>query len=482
MFLSNHFSLEHRPPVPTLQPQQSNIPRINSFLGVSPENYVVSMSLRDLNDGREMPANTNAYVTANCIRGVRKVTSNDWRTYAISCNPDIVFSLSDTPFTSPPYSQKRLTKNIERSAIWLADMLRNSDSEVRPANVFVQMAGGASASARNAFAESLLEVLHGKDADAVRPLKCLDEGVAGYVFDMVPLELAQGSQARPLDPSTTTALLRASLGPLPSWKPRLATSVRGPHDMLRLVRDVGIDLFDMKWAQRAADIGVALDFTFPVPKISSDYQSTRRRDLGHNLYDTIYREDFTSFTYDPALQLSGTCGCAACSPTSVPRSEVIQHSSVDGSAAEIVSKSSPYTKAFVHHLLHTHEMSAHSLLAMHNITIMDSFFAGIRTIIAQNDASLFASEMEKFFEVYAEDTDEGKMQDMHLNIFEVAAKAWEEVELLRGKGRLARENEREKAESAAVANALLKQEMEEKGIENASPEDADLAGEFTTAS
>ncbi|KAJ3996306.1 tRNA-guanine(15) transglycosylase-like protein [Lentinula boryana] len=465
--------LEHKPPVPTFQPQQGQSPRINSFLRFSEDDYLLSVSLRDPGDGRKMPANTNTFVTANCIRGVRKVTPNDWRSYMIPCNPDIVFSLSDIPLTPPPYSQKRLTKSIERSALWLADILRPSESisdtrnaRPNPSNVFVQMAGSASAPARSAFADSLVEILHSQEAIAIQPLKCLDEGVAGYVFDMVPLRLAlKGVGDVSPDSLTFKSLFQASLSALPRNKPRLVTSVRGPHETLRLIRDVGIDLFDTHWAQQAANFGVALDFSFPTPSTGSG-----KRDLGHNLYDAMYTRDFTSIMGTRDTIPPTSCLCAACSPYSTPSSEIISHSSVDGHSIGSDSPSPPYTKAFLHHLLHTHEMSAYSLLVMHNITVMDAFFAGIRDLIPQNGTSLFQAEIQRFFETYVEDTDRDNTTggDESSNVFKAGEKAWAEVELLRGKGRLTRESEKEKAESAAAANEVLKKEMKEKGVEGGS--------------
>ena len=84
-----------------------------------------------------------------------------------------------------------------------------------------------------------------------------------------------------------TELLRASLDPLPADKLRIVNSPASPHEILRLIRDVGIDLIDAAWAQRAADIGIALDFHFPVPTPSSNNcpppraRDGGRRDLGH---------------------------------------------------------------------------------------------------------------------------------------------------------------------------------------------------------
>ncbi|EGO03315.1 hypothetical protein SERLA73DRAFT_174758, partial [Serpula lacrymans var. lacrymans S7.3] len=229
------------------------------------------------------------------MRGVRKVTPAAWRTYVQAMRPDIVFALTDTPFTPPPYSQKRITKSIERSTAWLMDILRpiqqwdtpqpasKSSSKALPSststaifspnasnqrsgpdhpfNVFVTMAGGISIPAREAFSHALVE-------KAVKPLTRLDDGVAGYVFDLSPLRVAlvdsitptftQGSngadkpseelEQKKVSIDLLSPLMHASLAPLSSDKPRLVTAVSSPHEILRLIRDVGVDVFDAKWA------------------------------------------------------------------------------------------------------------------------------------------------------------------------------------------------------------------------------------------
>jgi hypothetical protein len=49
-------------------------------------------------------------------------------------------------------------------------------------NLLVQMAGGTCLPARKAFSDSLLECLYGPEADAIKPLTTLDEGVRGLHF------------------------------------------------------------------------------------------------------------------------------------------------------------------------------------------------------------------------------------------------------------------------------------------------------------
>lgn len=432
--------------------------------------------------------------------------------------------MSDVPFNSPPHSQKRISKSIERSAQWLTTILvplrlpltaevqdnqaNNSTSEnllqnlplaLAPRlNVFVHMVGGIKSVARSAFARALLDPLEPKDKELTQ-LETLDEGVSGYVFDLVPMRTAllaeqmdtmAASQLSHPSPSTISCsvmdsfapLIRASLQDLPVTKPRLVNTAYSPHEMLRLIRDTGVDLFDTYWGQQAATWGVALDFRFPIPSDWDQQQApieqTVKHQIGHNLYEERYAHDFTSLTgfildgleyskrqQDPRLSSHignsptehALCSCAACSPTW--SNHPLVHCKVDdtGPAGGTQELASPYTRAYVHHLLHTHEMSAHALLVMHNLTVMDAFMSGVRSVLEKeqdlglhdsrpddkevqapepdntlsqgNNLSLFAIEIGRFEKIY----------DAGLQILDEARACWADVDLARGKGRLARE-------------------------------------------
>lgn len=354
------------------------------------------------------------------------------------------------------------------------------------------MPGDTSKAARRAFSDTLLETLYAKDAEQVKPYKRLDDAVTGYTFDLVPLrasilspsianEEEQQPNRRTLDtrpftrPNTDfvlpefVELIRSSLEPLPPEKSRIVTGASSPHEVLRLVSDVGIDLFDAAWAQKAADWGIALDFTFPAsaelssgPKVRED----GKRDIGHNFYSSDYAMDFGRFaaSYSDGASQSGgvVCPCIACSPCSPV--EQLTHSEVDVllRPSEPVKCDPPFTRAYLHHLLHTHEMSAHSLLAAHNIAVAEAFFTSVRALLAEcsphthhphehphgayhpdvysDSATIavvseeanfepFKREVERFFEVY----------DSHVRLFEEGKRDWITVDYARGKGRLARE-------------------------------------------
>ncbi|KAF8630572.1 hypothetical protein AX17_005384 [Amanita inopinata Kibby_2008] len=491
--------VERNPPVPTLQRGKQPL---HTFLGFKPTQHVLAMSLRDPADGRDMPPNGNNHVSVYCLRGVRKVSPSEWRSHVLACQPDVVVALSDIPFTNPPYSQKRLTKSIDRSTSWLIDLLRpivpesnSGNGNTDRLNVLVHMAGGTNISARRAFSDGLVEMLDGKEAEQVAPLHSLDEGVIGYDFDLVPLRVAlEASMKKAEDPGTLDSqnqlndlvnstieqnshrssyqryistqdlipLINASLAPLPTFKLRVVNTAYSPHEMLRLIQTIGVDLFDAHYAQRAGDIGIALDFVFPAPTRNSfdtadanrgngndvsvpspsppGLRDNGKRDLGHNLYDTCYAFDFSHLASNPSpaslstnddpntLHATPTCPCPACSPVS-PTSRICHGPpELEAEPPSPETNRPPFTRAYLHHLLHTHEMSAHSLLVMHNLSVLDAFFGGIRRVIASSEGT-FAHEVERFVATYDED----------LKVFDEAVTEWRDVDLARGKGRLARE-------------------------------------------
>ncbi|KAH9901112.1 tRNA-guanine(15) transglycosylase-like protein [Cubamyces lactineus] len=471
--------IDRNPPVPTLVDGPHPL---HTFLGYSADSHILTMTLRDPSDGRKMPPNGNDFVAAHCTRGVRKVTASSWNAFVEKCKPDIVVALSDTPFTLPPHSQKRLTKSIERSIAWITSLLKapatahGDTAHWHSRHVFLHLAGGINPEARAEFAERLTDPVDHKDADALAPYNTLDEGISGYVFDLLPLRAALAVESRkPIDEGDLAGglvrvsdrhrsspesslrlaeLLQCSLQVLPEEKLRIVNSPVSPHEVLRLIRDVGVDLLDSFWAQRAADMGIALDFRFPVPDnlepTGTACAPPRKRvngksDLGHNLFDSIYVHDhirlasafLDGLTADKFEHNHPVCDCEACSPRA-PSSRVL-HSAVDVHAWQDPSCPTspsalqpPVTRSYVHHLLHTHEMSAHALLAMHNVTVFSAFLDGIRATITRGPEE-FSREVKRFEEAY----------DEELVLWREAEVMWLQVERARGKGRLAREKEKQ---------------------------------------
>jgi queuine tRNA-ribosyltransferase len=312
-----------------------------------------------------------------------------------------------------------------------------------------------------------VETLYGPEAEAVKPYSHLDQAIAGYTVDLVPLflSLAAAEQksvpeseeaVEPSPPQRTEAvvpLVKASLEQLPIGKPRLVNSTQNPHEILRLISSIGVDLFDAHWPQRASDFGIALDFQFPVPKdgLPSSTAPGKKMEMGHNIYDFSYAHDFSplaesfrgaSQTDVPAKTI---CVCAACSPVQ-PLSRLyhgVDNEAYSGDPPPPEKKTylPPFTRAYVHHLLHTHEMSAHTLLAMHNLAVLEAFLAGVREVLQRKDDPSWEEEVARFMDTY----DEG------LQVLEEAKVRWKEVDLARGKGRLAREKAKEEEPAAMPA-------------------------------
>ncbi|THH23281.1 hypothetical protein EUX98_g7901 [Antrodiella citrinella] len=337
-------------------------------------------------------------------------------------------------------------------------------------SVLVNLVGGTDARARTTFSEGLVEVLHGKEQEQISPLRTLDEGVTGYQFELVALRstLRKEHNQDPLDddPEETEKLknlLKASLGPLPTGKLRVTYGSSSPHEILNFIRDVGVDLFDVHWAQHAAEIGVALDFRFPAPNPSEVLwaqhpcpkprsRTSHTIDVGHNLFSHDYAHDHSrlaSSFLDGSChsQLSATtnvdapwCPCGACTP--VPFTTSLTHDRLTQPPGKPTSTLPPYTRSYIHHLLHTHEMSSHTLLAMHNFFIMDAFFSGIRDVLhrSQTEAGLFEREVERFVATYEDPR----------RLFTETEKDWAKVESERGKGRLAREKAAQEESEAVV--------------------------------
>ncbi|KAG8752281.1 hypothetical protein FRC12_012040, partial [Ceratobasidium sp. 428] len=122
------------------------------------------------------------------------------------------------------------------------------------------------------------------------------------------------------------------------------------------------------------------------------------------------------------------CSCAACSP--IWEARPIVHSKTDETVPEggptQPEYAPPFTRAYIHHLLHTHEMSAHTLLTLHNLAVLEAMMAGARSTTA---AGTYEQELRRFEERY----------DGGMGVLREAEKNWRSVDRARGKGRLARE-------------------------------------------
>lgn len=155
------------------------------------------------------------------------------------------------------------------------------------------------------------------------------------------------------DVSTRGACIEASLKHIPSEKPRYLSGTTTVEDIVDNI-DRGVDVFDASWASETAQRGRA--FCFPVDEEDDEMEAEdaeSRATSGSdaysiNIWSTSYKTDFTPFIR------GDRCRCPACAE---------------------------HTRAYVHHLLQAHEMTADVLLEAHNLYHIAAFFAAARRAI-----------------------------------------------------------------------------------------------------
>lgn len=271
--------------------------------------------------------------------------------------PDLLIAMSDEPDDAHP-SKKRLFKSIQRSLQWTSKTIQTASQKKSNAPpVLAHLVGSSLPASREAFSRDLVDPdsLHGTSL----PFNSLDDALWGYVLRVPPL-------SRIYEADEVCRLFNTSLAPLSRHKFRLALCPPTPHAILRLVRDVGIDTMTEDLSYKMADVGVALDFDFGC---STTVHPGEKRDYGLDLYHTHYTHDFS--------QLSSS------------------------SLAETSRRLQPITRAYLHHLLTVHELTAHILLTLHNTRVLNAFMASIRSAISQG-GDAFRQACDRFFDTYTE--------------------------------------------------------------------------------
>jgi len=154
---------------------------------------------------------------------------------------------------------------------------------------------------------------------------------------------------------------KSSLASVPSELanlPRLAlTEPSSPQGILHEIC-LGVDIFAIPFLTVASDAGVALLFKFPAIEATAP----EKQSLGVDMWSPQHATNLN------ALQTG--CTCYTCSS---------------------------HHRAFIQHLLSTKEMLGWVLLQIHNHAVLDAFFSGIRTSIANGT---FNEDVETFNKAY----------------------------------------------------------------------------------
>ncbi|CED84657.1 trna-guanine transglycosylase [Phaffia rhodozyma] len=432
----------HPQTIPAISKASSSRP-LHKFLVFSPSTTILSLSLSDPGSSSPPPpAAGNTQLCFSSVRGTHSVAFGDFYRAALSLRPDIIWSPSDlfsgsvAPTGTGKNSRGRKEqRGVERTINWLAELIlarQSIDPNERPA-IWVELMGGAEPRNRRAFSQSLID----PPPVNIELTEPLDKEVTGYVLPLSALRhrlhpsdsasrSIQGIQHHPsptpLFIQEINSLLESSLEELSAEKPRYAPAALSPFEMLDLV-ERGWDLFDYTPAEEAAEAGVAFSFEFPVP---TETESTEPEDIGINLYDPRFEFDFTP------LKPTGKKTLVS-HPTF--DQNPIQHCPL--SKIDVEKDTQPaFTKAYIHHLLLTHEMLSNLLIATHNNAHLDAFFSSIRHLLSGPDGpARFAAEKARFFSHYAQTTEE----------LEQGWQGRAGVKFVRGKGSMGKDRDLQKA-------------------------------------
>lgn len=268
------------------------------------------------------------------------------------------------------------------------------------------------------------------DLGGRRPVDML----AGYSINLTTLRDPEDMATRFRGDDDAIACINVSVNSVPSNKPRLLFCPRGPHEVLRLVRQTGCDLFMDQYTAYLSTLGIGLSFSFPV-LASSDVPQV---DWAINLFDDQHATDFS------------------------PLATSAEHAHLTSLFGEEALGDAP-TRAYVHHLLHTHEMTAHVLLAMHNTCVMAAFMKAIRRCIQEGTLD---AEADRFEAAYRSD----------LECLSQAQKSWDEVHQQRGKGRLKGMGQDRRTDVVDVVESGVQDEVKVE-IESMAPSDSPKVSE-----
>ena len=260
--------------------------------------------------------------------GSRRVSPAVYADILAALRCDVAISLADEPLAGDTSKRQRLC--AERTHRWLLD-LRGVLALKAPGllpTVWACIQGGG-------------------DVDERRRAAQAAAGVPVSGFSLGGFCTGEAPQARP-------ELIAACLSALPPGLPRHIGGMNSPEEVLQAV-SCGVDVFDGGYAHAATAQGCALLFPVgPNDPVGDTTVAPGTDGVKANLRAL-------AFTLDQGPLCRG-CTCFACAR---------------------------HTRAYVHHLLDTHEMLADILLDVHNVHHMLRFFAALRRAVAAGQLAEF---------------------------------------------------------------------------------------------
>lgn len=313
---------------------------IRDFFAMPTESPLFT-ALRSANPENITRPNSNETVAVSTCEGSRDVPVEIYYKFLSKVQPDVILAVPDLPHTRSPAGGNRVRKMLFRTERWMEKLFNHLDSEAGNANsrVFVP----------------ILPIDLRSQMQYIDFLKEHKNRITGLT-----LWTNNGNSSQKVNPplpeswdNTIKSFVAAGFDKLPRYN--LPGYSYSPFEVLDMIANAGIDIFNGDLATELTEAGVAIDFTFPAPRNTPDAQ------LGFNFREEKYKIDMSSFGENTPDY------CA------------------------------PHNRAFLHHLLDAREMTAQVLLEIHNLNALAQFFEGIRATIANGT---FEAEKARFEEVY----------------------------------------------------------------------------------
>jgi len=344
--------------------------------------------------------------------GVKKITLDEYAAWAEATQPDAFVALADElPCAAPA---KKLAASVERATEWLVEQVERSAREpekIPP--VFASVQGGADERLRRRSAETAARLLsrgeraessedpppggddasarererereHERERERERVAAAFRARVVGFSVGGLGTEEAPGAQRE--------ALLRASLEPLPARLPRHVAGLGAPQEALRLMA-LGVDLIDASFCHACTRQNLALCFPLDEPEEArgdGDGVSTKKRrrdaeDAPKTLLSDKDASEKDEKDASDALLLAGATPFAI----NLLATAHARDRAPFAPGCECFSCAN-HSRAYAHHLLQCHEMTAQVLIDAHNLHHYHAWFEAARRAMREKRFERFA--------------------------------------------------------------------------------------------
>jgi len=308
------------------------------------QKHLMYMSVRDPLVDTMGTSNENG-VSVLAQQGTTRVSPAQYGALAAAYAPDIVASISDeVPST---VASNRARKASQRSVMWCDDMQRAitaANPSKRPL-FFATIQGGADLEQRRISCLEYARRAALGDAAANGPAAASAARVDGFVIS----GLGSGEDVTKRD-----EVIAHVVKSLPSDKPRVLSSSSclhgSPEEVLRAVAQ-GVDLFEVEYPHQLTLLGQAS--VFAITESDDPERALQHPELP---VTKLHLRD-ARYAHDQSPILKG-CTCYTCKN---------------------------HTRAYLHHLLNVHEMTAPILLDLHNLHHYSRFLSAIRSSLSSDD-------------------------------------------------------------------------------------------------